>query len=104
MLVQNTQFDGPTLELFAKADIASRAIPPMWALAETVAVNPFLGQTSEPLMLTAARLEKVAGVRVTKLRADLVAKIDKGDITLADLDAAIAANPDGLPATAADLY
>ena len=104
MLVQNTQFDGPTLELFAKADIASRAIPPMWALAETVAVNPFLGQTSEPLMLTAARLEKVAGVRVTQLRTDLVAKIDKGDITLADLDAAIAANPDGLPATAADLY
>ena len=30
-------------------DLACRAIPPVWPLASSVAVNPFLGQTGEGL-------------------------------------------------------
>ena len=35
--------------LLGAADTAARAIPPVWPLASSVAVNPFLGQTSETL-------------------------------------------------------
>jgi len=35
--------------LFAAADAAGRMIPPVWPLASSVAVNPFLGQTGETL-------------------------------------------------------
>ena len=39
---------------------AARAIPPVWPLASSVAVNPFLGQTSESLAVAGARLARVA--------------------------------------------
>ncbi len=44
------------------ADQAVRAIPPAWPLTATVAVNPFLGQISETLDQTAARLARIGGV------------------------------------------
>lgn len=44
-------------EALAKAaNQAVRAIPPAWPLTATVAVNPFLGQVSETLEQTSARL------------------------------------------------
>ena len=52
------------LDLQAVADKAARAIPPAWPLASSVAVNPFLGQTGEPLEQVGARLARVAGVPV----------------------------------------
>ena len=39
-------------------DKAVRAIPPAWPLASSVAVNPFLGQTGEPLATAGARLAR----------------------------------------------
>ena len=37
------------LEVGVAADHAARAVPPVWPLASSVAVNPFLGQTGESL-------------------------------------------------------
>ncbi len=71
------------------ADQAVRAIPPAWPLTATVAVNPFLGQVTETLDQTAARLARIGGVRLALPRkhyADLVAK---GEITDEDLSAAL---------------
>ena len=51
------------------ADRAARAIPPVWPLASSVAVNPFLGQTGDDLTTTAARLRRVAGAPVTRPRS-----------------------------------
>ncbi len=59
------------------ADQAVRAIPPAWPLTATVAVNPFLGQISETLDHTAARLARIGGVRLALPRrhyTDLIAK------------------------------
>ncbi|WP_248842395.1 DUF2309 domain-containing protein, partial [Xanthomonas euvesicatoria] len=40
--------------IIAAAQRAARAIPPLWPLASSVAVNPFLGQGSEPLEMAGA--------------------------------------------------
>ncbi len=76
--------------ILAAADHAGRAIPPLWPLASSVAVNPFLGQTSEPLATVAARLRRVAGCAVTLPRAHYAAQIAAGEVTDADLAAALA--------------
>jgi len=51
-----TVADLRTGPLAVAVDAASRAIPPVWPLASSVAVNPFLGQAGEPLAQAAARL------------------------------------------------
>lgn len=76
----------------AAAESATRAIPPMWPLASSVAVNPYLGQAHETLASVGARLARVAGLPVTMPRAWYAASIDSGAITDADLDAALAAS------------
>jgi uncharacterized protein YbcC (UPF0753/DUF2309 family) len=78
------------------ADSAARAIPPVWPLASSVAVNPYLGQTSEPLALAAARLARVTGVPTTMPRDWYAARIASGEISEADLRAALDAAPAGL--------
>jgi len=78
------------LELDAATDRAVRAIPPVWPLASSVAVNPFLGQTDESLATVGARLARVAGVPVTMPRHWYQARISSGVITDADLSAALA--------------
>jgi uncharacterized protein YbcC (UPF0753/DUF2309 family) len=86
------------------ADAAGRAIPPAFPLDATVAVNPFLGQTEEDLATAAARLARVAGVRVTRKGADYAAAIAAGTISEDDLAEALAANPSPLkPASVAAL-
>ena len=72
----------------AALDRAARAIPPVWPLANSVAVNPFLGQTGEDLPTVGARLARVAGVSLTLPRCWYLAKITAGAITDADLLAA----------------
>ncbi|WP_372894105.1 putative inorganic carbon transporter subunit DabA, partial [Rhodosalinus sp.] len=57
-----------TADLLAAADGAGRAIPPVWPLASSVAVNPYLGQTGESLARAGARLARVAGLSVTMPR------------------------------------
>ncbi|NKX45702.1 YbcC family protein [Roseicyclus persicicus] len=77
--------------LLEAAERAARAIPPAFPLEATVAVNPFLGQTGEDLATTAARLARVAGIAVTRPRADYAAEIAAGRITDDDLAGALAA-------------
>lgn len=81
------------LELHAVADRAARAIPPVWPLASSVAVNPFLGQTHESLATVGARLERVAGVPVTMPRSWYQERIASGLITDTDLSDALTSAP-----------
>ena len=81
------------LELDAAADRAARAIPPVWPLASSVAVNPFLGQTDQNLATVAARLARVAGVAVTMPRSWHQERIASGVITDDDLSGALASAP-----------
>ena len=74
------------------AEGAARAIPPAFPLDATVAVNPFLGQTGEDLATAAARLGRVAGIRVTRKGADYAAAIRDGRINEDDLADALAAS------------
>jgi uncharacterized protein len=85
-----------TFDLETAADQASRAIPPVWPLASSVAVNPFLGQTREDLATVAARLGRVAGTPVTMPRSWYQERIANGDIDDADLLDALAHAPPAL--------
>ncbi|GAB4192472.1 MAG: DUF2309 domain-containing protein [Thalassobaculales bacterium] len=87
----------------AMADAVARQIPPLWPLSSHVAVNPFLGQTDMALAETGARLARVGGVPVTMPRRWYRDRIAAGQITDADLAAALAASirvskPNGLAA------
>ncbi len=81
--------------LAAAMNRAARAIPPVWPLASSVAVNPFLGQAEEPLAKVGARLARVAGAAVAMPRGWYAQKIVTGAISDADLEAAIASTPAG---------
>lgn len=74
------------------AEAAARAIPPAFPLEATIAVNPFLGQGTEDLATASARLGRVAGVRLTRPRADFAARVAAGEITDDDLAAALIAS------------
>ena len=84
----------PNGALASAIDAAIRAIPPVWPLATSVAVNPFLGQAGEPLAVTAARLGRVGGLPVTMPRAWFAGKIAAGEIAEEDLQAALDASVD----------
>jgi uncharacterized protein YbcC (UPF0753/DUF2309 family) len=85
-------------------EAALRAIPPVWPLASSVAVNPFLGQAGEPLEKTAARLARVAGIAVTMPRAWYLKRVESRAIAPGDLEQALAAAPsDVRPASVAAL-
>jgi uncharacterized protein YbcC (UPF0753/DUF2309 family) len=77
--------------LLAAAEASARAIPPAFPLDATVAVNPFLGQTGEDLATASARMARVAGVALTRKRADYAAAMAEGRITDDDLAAALIA-------------
>ncbi|MEQ9199855.1 MAG: putative inorganic carbon transporter subunit DabA, partial [Rhodospirillales bacterium] len=86
------------------ADAAGRQIPPLWPLASSVAVNPFLGQTGESLAGAGARLARAGGVPVTMTRAWYAERISTGLITDQDLArAADRSRHAGGPATVAAL-
>lgn len=79
-------------DIMRSTEAAARAIPPSFPLEATVAVNPFLGQTSESLALTSARLMRVAGVRITRGPEDYTLSMQQGEITNADLAEALEAS------------
>jgi uncharacterized protein YbcC (UPF0753/DUF2309 family) len=79
--------------LAAVADRAGRHIPPLWPLASSVAVNPFLGQTGESLASAGARLARVAGVNVAMPRRWYREKLSAGAISDRDLREAWARVP-----------
>jgi uncharacterized protein YbcC (UPF0753/DUF2309 family) len=83
--------DSVTDALRTAAKSAADATPPAWPLAATVAVNPFLGQSSEDLAHVAARLARVAGVSATMPRVWYLDQITTGTISDADLAASLAA-------------
>ena len=94
----------PSAALIEAANVAARAIPPLFPLASSVAVNPYLGQTGDTLAMTAARLGRVAGTPVTQPRSWYMARIADGRITNGDLAAALTASPTAnRPATLAAL-
>ncbi len=101
MFDQPESWPGSALQLFAAAVEAGRQVPPLWPLDTSVAVNPYLGQTGEPLAMAAARLARAAGVAVTPPRATRTAQIAMGEITHADLAATIPMSPDALREAAA---
>ncbi|WP_407936889.1 YbcC family protein [Jiella pelagia] len=85
--------------LEAAADRAARQIPPLWPLASSVAVNPFLGQTTQTLAETGARLARLGGTPVTMPRSWYRERIAAGTIKEEDLAAALEASPhSGRPA------
>ncbi|HEU4666006.1 MAG TPA: putative inorganic carbon transporter subunit DabA, partial [Dokdonella sp.] len=91
-------------EIIEAADRAARAIPPLWPLASGVAVNPFLGQTREPLATASARLRRVAGIALTMPRSWYAERLRSGEIEDSDLAGAFDAAPDALrPKTIAAL-
>jgi uncharacterized protein len=77
--------------LLAAAEAAALAIPPVWPLASSVAVNPYLGQTHQTLEHVAARLALVAGAPVTMPREWYQSRIASGAITDDDLASALTA-------------
>lgn len=90
--------------IIAAAHSAARNIPPLWPLASSVAVNPFLGQTGEPLAVAAARLRRVAGIRLTMPRRWYLERYQSGDLTDDDLAEALDTAPASLrPKTVAAL-
>ncbi|HEY6942058.1 MAG TPA: DUF2309 domain-containing protein [Dokdonella sp.] len=97
----------PRLTRDAILDLANRAahsIPPLWPLASSVAVNPFLGQTHESLATASARLRRVAGISLTMPRSWYAQRLRSGEIDEADLaDAFDAAPAAHRPPTLAEL-
>ena len=76
----------------AAIDAAVLTVPPLWPLASSVAVNPFLGQAGEPLEQAAARLARGAGVAITMPRAWYAGRLATGAMTEGDLAAALSAS------------
>ncbi|UHC20064.1 DUF2309 domain-containing protein (plasmid) [Methylobacterium currus] len=80
----------------AAADAAGRLIPPLWPLASSVAVNPFLGHAGEPLWAAGARLARASGAAVTMPRRWYRDRVASGLVTDEDLLEALAQAPAGL--------
>ncbi len=90
MLIQPTNSFRTLADALSDAvESAVRAIPPAFPLSATVAVNPFLGHTGEPIEATAARLSDAAGLSVFPKRDLIAAKLAKGEITRSDIAAAL---------------
>ncbi len=85
MFAKLESYPAALLELVAEANNVAKAIPPLFPLSANVAVNPFLGQTGETLAVTAARLARVGGARITPSRAHWASKLDAGEIAETDL-------------------
>ena len=93
-MTKNPKIEPINLQMLETAvNAAARQIPPLWPLASSVAVNPFLGQTTATLAETGARLARVGGVPVTMPRTWYRDRIAAGEITDGDLAAALAASP-----------
>lgn len=77
--------------LWEMADGAARQIPPLWPLASSVAVNPYLGQSGFDLAHTSALLARVSAASTTMPRDWYAARIASGAISDDDLADALAA-------------
>ena len=94
--------------VFEAARRAVRALPPVWPLASSVAVNPYLGQAGLTLAETGALMARVAGQPITMPRAWYAGRIADGTISDVALEDALAAcahvnKPAGIDAIKASL-
>ncbi|MCY4305614.1 MAG: DUF2309 domain-containing protein [Aestuariivita sp.] len=89
MLMQHETYPAPLLDLVAEAEQASKAIPPLFPLASSVAVNPFIGQSNEPLALCSARYARVAGTKLTPDRQIWKEKLESNLLKLDDVKDAV---------------
>ncbi|MEO0383571.1 MAG: DUF2309 domain-containing protein [Pseudomonadota bacterium] len=85
-----------TMSHLQAADSAIRAIPPVWPLASSVAVNPYLGQADKTLAETGALLARVSGLPMTMPRSWYAGKIADGTISDEDIGAALVGAPEAL--------
>ncbi len=103
-MIENPCSRLPITAVMEAAWRAIRQIPPLWPLSSSVTVNPFLGQAGEPFEFAAARLSRVAGIRITMPRRWYAARIQSGMITDMDLAGALADAPTAFqPETVAEL-
>ncbi|MGY3448207.1 YbcC family protein [Bradyrhizobium sp. USDA 4353] len=79
--------------LMARIDSACQRIAPLWPLKHFVAVNPFLGFTSQSFAATAATFERVVRTRMLMPRAYYRQALDDGRIDDAALARALALHP-----------
>ncbi|MFA4712863.1 Na-translocating system protein MpsB, partial [Xanthomonas perforans] len=79
--------------IIAAAQRAARAIPPLWPLASSVAVNPFLGQASEPLEMAGARPRRASGVASNQPRAWVAQRGQPGQIAAPGPDTGFTKRP-----------
>jgi len=68
---------------------AAKRIAPAWPLSATVAVNPYLGLSKLDLAQTADLLDRLSAAPTFMDRPWYLGKIDAGEISDADLDAAL---------------
>lgn len=71
------------------AHAATNKIAPLWSLKTFVAVNPYLGLSSQRFEDAAQTMAQVAGARMTMPRAFYLEALDSGRISKADLAAAL---------------
>lgn len=79
-------------EIASLADAAARAIPPVWPLSSSVAVNPYLGQANQDLGHAGALLERVGCGAITMPRSWYAQRLESGAVTDEDLWAALEAS------------
>lgn len=97
-LAQRAELDRAVL--LAAARRACDRIAPLWPLDAFVAVNPFLGLADHRFEHAAARLQQLAGTRLTMPAAFYSAALRQGRMSEDDLAAALAAAPTDWPAPA----
>ena len=90
MLMQHETYPASLLELVAEAEQASKAIPPLFPLTSSVSVNPFLGQSNEPLALCSTRYARVAGTKITPDRQTWKNKFESDLLQIDDIKDAVA--------------
>jgi len=101
-IISTEHLSGP--HLYEVADAAARAIAPLWPLASSVAVNPYLGQAGLDLAHTAALLTRVSSATTVMPRAWFAERLQSGVISEDDLAAALNNCPSPLrPSTVAGL-
>lgn len=88
--ISSESFD--TSGVLASAKRAIRAVPPLWPLESSVAVNPFLGHTNQSLAAAAVQLRRAGGISVTMPRSWYRQQIRNGVIEDQDLVAALNAS------------
>ncbi|MEL6736471.1 MAG: putative inorganic carbon transporter subunit DabA, partial [Pseudomonadota bacterium] len=96
MKADATNSANSTTDLVALTDAATRAIPPLWPLSSSVAVNPFMGQADQSLAEVSALMNRVAGMSMTMPHAWYCARMEDGSITDDDLRAALSADGSNL--------